>query len=129
MAAGLDKRTVKPTGCEVLLDEASIESAVVPTQAGFDLLPGNRDLTAAELKLMDTLAREARIKEDREKQGARDKTSGMEGTDSRQMQSNKARTAEDGGLRPSEGEEVARGEGEGEAGEGKGEGERQEQRR
>jgi len=63
MASGLDKRTVQLTGCEVLLDEAPIENAIVTTKAGFDLLPGSRDLTAAELKLMDTLARESRLKE------------------------------------------------------------------
>ena len=63
MASGIDKRVAKPTGCEVLLEEASIDSAIVPTPAGFDLLPGNRDLTAAELKLMDALARESRLKE------------------------------------------------------------------
>jgi len=63
MASGIDKRTAKPTGCEVLLDEAPIESAILPTPAGFDLLPGSRDLTAAEIKLMDVLARESRLKE------------------------------------------------------------------
>jgi chromosome partitioning protein len=71
MASGLDKRTVKPTGCEVLLEEASIESAIFPTPAGFDLLPGNRDLTAAELKLMDALAREMRLKDQLAKLGDR----------------------------------------------------------
>src|SRR5690348_8514239 len=60
MASGIDKRDVHPTGCEVLLEEASIESAIVPTEAGYDLLPGGRDLTAAELKLMDAIAREPR---------------------------------------------------------------------
>ena len=63
MASGIDKRTAKPGGCEVLLDEAPIERAIVPTPAGFDLLPGSRDLTAAELKMMDMLARESRLKE------------------------------------------------------------------
>ncbi|HEX4480673.1 MAG TPA: AAA family ATPase, partial [Rudaea sp.] len=46
MASGVDKRTVQYTGCEVLLDETSIQSAILPTPAGFDILPGNRDLTA-----------------------------------------------------------------------------------
>ncbi len=69
MASGIDKRTAKPTGCEVLLDEAPILSAILPTPAGFDLLPGSRDLTAAEIKLMDMLAREARLKEQLAKLG------------------------------------------------------------
>jgi len=69
MASGIDKRSVKLTGCEVLLDEAPIESAIVTTKAGFDLLPGRRDLTAAELKLIDVLARESRLKEQLAKLG------------------------------------------------------------
>ena len=71
MASGVDKRTAKPNGCEVLLDEAPIESAIVTTEGGFDLLPGNGDLTAAELKLMDALARESRLKEQLAKLGDR----------------------------------------------------------
>jgi len=63
MASGIDKRTAKPNGCDVLLEEAPIESAIVATEGGFDLLPGSLDLTAAELKLMDALARESRLKE------------------------------------------------------------------
>ncbi|RYD16155.1 MAG: ParA family protein [Lysobacteraceae bacterium] len=71
MASGVDKRTAKPNGCEVLLDEAPIDSAIVTTEGGFDLLPGNGDLTAAELKLMDALARESRLKEQLAKLGER----------------------------------------------------------
>ena len=62
-ASGVDKREAKPNGCEVLLDEAPVEQAIVTTAAHYDLLPGNSDLTAAELKLMDALAREHRLKE------------------------------------------------------------------
>ncbi|SFR95507.1 chromosome partitioning protein [Dyella sp. OK004] len=63
MASGVDKREAKPNGCEVLLEEAPIEKAIVTTEAHYDLLPGNGDLTAAELKLMDAIAREMRLKE------------------------------------------------------------------
>jgi len=63
MASGVDKHDVSPSGCEVLLGESPIEQAVVSTEAHYDLLPGNGDLTAAELKLMDALARENRLKE------------------------------------------------------------------
>ncbi len=63
MASGVDKHEAKPNGCEVLLDEAPIEKAIVRTEANYDLLPGNGDLTAAELKLMDAIAREGRLKE------------------------------------------------------------------
>src|SRR6185437_7893838 len=70
-SAGIDKRATKPNGCEVLLEEASIEDAIIPTEAGFDLLPGNRDLTAAEIKLADAIAREQRLKEQLAKLGDR----------------------------------------------------------
>ncbi|HEX5354436.1 MAG TPA: ParA family protein [Rhodanobacteraceae bacterium] len=70
-SSGVDKRAAKPNGCEVLLEEAAIESAIVTTEAGFDLLPGSRDLTAAELKLTDAIARESRLKEQLAKLGDR----------------------------------------------------------
>ncbi len=63
MASGVEKDEVSPNGCDVLLDEAPIEDAIITTEAGFDLLPGNADLTAAELKLMDAMARESRLDE------------------------------------------------------------------
>ena len=63
MASGVDKREVEASGCEVLLEEVEAKDAIVPTPAGYDLLPGNGDLTAAEVKLMDALAREQRLKE------------------------------------------------------------------
>jgi chromosome partitioning protein len=69
MASGVDKREAKPNGCEVLLDEAPIERAIVGTESHYDLLPGNGDLTAAELKLMDAIARESRLKEQLAKVG------------------------------------------------------------
>jgi len=71
MASGVDKRATRPNGCEVLLEEAAIEDVIQTTEAGFDLLPGNGDLTAAELKLMDALARESRLKEQIAKLGDR----------------------------------------------------------
>ncbi len=63
MASGIDKREIKSSGCEVLLEEVDITTAIVPTEAHYDVLPGNSDLTAAELKLMDALAREHRLKD------------------------------------------------------------------
>jgi chromosome partitioning protein len=63
MASGVNKREATPNGCAVLLEEVPIGAAIVTTAAHFDLLPGGGDLTAAELKLMDALAREHRLKE------------------------------------------------------------------
>lgn len=62
MACGVDKRRLKASGCEVLLDEADIGATILRLDAhGFDLLPGNADLTAAEVKLIGMLAREKRL--------------------------------------------------------------------
>jgi chromosome partitioning protein len=62
MGSGLDKKLIKPTGCEVLLDETTISEAIVKLPHGYDILPGNGDLTAAEVRLMPQPGREMRLK-------------------------------------------------------------------
>ncbi|MCA1714362.1 MAG: AAA family ATPase [Gammaproteobacteria bacterium] len=62
MGSGVDKRELAVSMTEVLLQEADARAAIVATPEGFDLLPGNSDLTAAELQLMDTGGREQRLK-------------------------------------------------------------------
>ena len=62
MASGVDKRELANSACEVLLGECSAESVLVKSPEGYDLLPGNIDLTAAEIRLMDETAREQRLK-------------------------------------------------------------------
>ena len=62
MASGVDKRELEASMCEVLLGEASADAAIVRTQEGYDLLPTNIDLTAAEIRLMDEAQREQRLK-------------------------------------------------------------------
>ncbi len=62
MGSGVDKKTAKPTGCEVLLDETTIAEAILKLPHGYDLLPGNGDLTAAEVRLMPQPGREMRLK-------------------------------------------------------------------
>jgi chromosome partitioning protein len=62
MASGVDKRELENSACEVLLGECPAASVVVKSPEGFDLLPGNIDLTAAEIRLMDEPAREQRLK-------------------------------------------------------------------
>jgi chromosome partitioning protein len=62
MASGVNKLEAKPNGYEVLLEEVPLERAIVATRGGFDLVPGNSDLTAAEVRMMDELARESRLK-------------------------------------------------------------------
>ncbi|MFP4146313.1 MAG: ParA family protein [Halorhodospira sp.] len=63
VGAGLDRREVMPTAYEVLIDQRRLEEAVHEvTQAGFDLLPANGDLTAAEVALLEAERREQRLR-------------------------------------------------------------------
>jgi chromosome partitioning protein len=63
MAAGTDKRELAHSTLEVLLGECDARAAIVRTAEGFDLMPGNIDLTAAEIQLMDLPHREMRLKQ------------------------------------------------------------------
>ncbi|OOG62515.1 chromosome partitioning protein [Rhodanobacter sp. B04] len=100
MASGINKRDAKPSGCEVLLEEVEIVAAVVSTEGHYDLLPGNGDLTAAELKLMDALAREHRLKEQLAKVGAKYDTILIDCPPSLNLLTLNALTAADGVLIP-----------------------------
>ena len=62
MGSGIDKRDLHASTCDVLLEELRAEDAIMETAEGFDLLPGNTDLTAAEIELMDEDGREQRLK-------------------------------------------------------------------
>lgn len=62
MGSGVDKRELSASTCDVLLEEQHADAAIVRTPEGFDLLPGNTDLTAAEIELMDEDGREQRLK-------------------------------------------------------------------
>ncbi|HET6631813.1 MAG TPA: AAA family ATPase [Rhodanobacteraceae bacterium] len=100
MASGVDKREAHPNGCEVLLEEAPITDAIRRTEAGYDLLPGDRDLTAAELKLMDALARETRLKEQLAKVASRYQVILVDCPPSLHLLTLNALTAADGVLIP-----------------------------
>lgn len=63
MGSGVSKKEAKPSGCEVLLLEVPIEQAIRKSEHGYDLLPGNGDLTAAEVRLMPAPGREMRLKQ------------------------------------------------------------------
>ena len=62
MASGVDKRELENSSCEVLLRECDAAAAIVASSEGYDLLPGNIDLTAAEIRLMDEPERQQRLK-------------------------------------------------------------------
>ena len=60
---GVDKQALEHSTCSMLLGEAGVvETRVSLPEHGFDLLPANGDLTAAEVELMQALAREQRLR-------------------------------------------------------------------
>ena len=60
---GVNKAELEVTSCEVILGEAPAAEAVVPVQDGaFALLPANADLTAAEVRLLQEIGRESKLR-------------------------------------------------------------------
>ena len=53
MGCGVDKHAQSRTSCDVLLGDCGAVEAMVPVEyGGFMLMPGNQDLTAAEVRLL-----------------------------------------------------------------------------
>lgn len=64
MGCGVNKNELELSVCEVLLGEHEIGQVIVPVEsAGFDLLPSNSDMTAAEVELMNHEGRELRLRQ------------------------------------------------------------------
>lgn len=61
MGSGIDKQAALVSANEVMLGEHEISSAIVPTYAGYDLLPANAELTRAEIELLQMEQREHRL--------------------------------------------------------------------
>jgi chromosome partitioning protein len=61
MASGVEKSDLQHSITELLLGESRLEQALTRSQEGYDLIPGNTDLTAAEIQLMDMPHRETRL--------------------------------------------------------------------
>ncbi len=60
---GVNKAELTATACDVLLGEAAAQDSIIAVQEGqFDLLPANADLTAAEVRLLQEIGRELRLK-------------------------------------------------------------------
>lgn len=60
---GVDKQALEYTACDVLLGEVAAQDTIVRVEgAQFDLLPANGDLTAAEVRLLQEIGREMRLK-------------------------------------------------------------------
>ena len=63
MGCGVDSRNQETTSGEVLLGEATLHQARHSlSELGFDLVPGNSALTAAEVRLMEMPAREQKLR-------------------------------------------------------------------
>lgn len=64
MGCGVDKDAVDYSSCELLLQEVAAADIVIKNETiGFDVIPGNSDLTAAEVQLMSAEQRERRLQE------------------------------------------------------------------
>ncbi len=63
MGSGVNKMELQNSACDVLLGEASAADTIVSTpEAGFALLPGNDDLTLAEVQLLQEIGRELKLR-------------------------------------------------------------------
>jgi len=64
MGSGVDKAELTRSVYDVLTGEADFDQVVVTTrEAGFDLLPANGDLVAAEIELLEMDRRERRLRD------------------------------------------------------------------
>lgn len=63
MGSGVDKHAVEASIYDVLVDKTPITDVRVVTESGFDLVPANGDLTAAEIELLDVEGKERRMTE------------------------------------------------------------------
>jgi len=62
MGSGIDKNTLRLSICDVLLGDASASQVLQhASAAGYDILPANADLTAAEVQLMNKIGRERQL--------------------------------------------------------------------
>jgi len=61
--SGVDKEGLKATSCEVLLGDARAMDAILSVDNGnYHVLPANGDLTAAEVRLMQEIGRELKLR-------------------------------------------------------------------
>ena len=63
MGCGINKMELENSACDVLLGEASAADTIVSApEGGFAVLPGNEDLTLAEVKLLQEIGREMKLR-------------------------------------------------------------------
>jgi chromosome partitioning protein len=63
MGSGVDKNSDALNIYEWLIEEAPLSSVIQNFPSGFDLIPANTDLTAAEIELLSMDARERKLRE------------------------------------------------------------------
>jgi chromosome partitioning protein len=63
MGSGIDKRALEATVYQVLLGEKTVADVRQRAQAGYDVLPANRELAGAEVELIEIDRRETRLKD------------------------------------------------------------------
>ena len=62
MGSGIDKNALQLSVCDVLLGDVSARQALQHSiDGGYDILPANADLTAAEVRLMNKIGRERQL--------------------------------------------------------------------
>lgn len=63
MGCGIDKMQVEYSTCDVLLGDATAADTIVSAPEGnFAVMPGNEDLTLAEIRLLQEIGREMRLR-------------------------------------------------------------------
>jgi chromosome partitioning protein len=63
MGSGVDKYDVANTCYELLIEDVPAKEVIIKNTSGkYDLIAGNSDVTAAEIKLMEVFARELRLR-------------------------------------------------------------------
>jgi chromosome partitioning protein len=68
MGCGVNKKNVPLSSYDVLMGQASVSQTLARLEAfGFDLLPGNADLTAAQIELLEQANRERKLAQELEK--------------------------------------------------------------
>ncbi|MCX2830783.1 ParA family protein [Microbulbifer thermotolerans] len=62
MGSGVDKGELQLSAYDVLATELPARKAIVTTESGYDLMPANGDLSAAEVELLEIDGRESRLR-------------------------------------------------------------------
>jgi chromosome partitioning protein len=63
MGCGIDKMNLERSACDVLLgDETAADTILSAPEGNFSVLPGNEDLTLAEVRLLQDIGREMRLR-------------------------------------------------------------------